>query len=115
MKKVLLQFKALGDENRFRIFMMLRVRSLCVCEILEVLDIAGGTLSNHLKILHHAGLIHQKREGRWIVYFLVESIDQRLLAYIDHNLEDPEVLNKDRDTVLGLSREVCSASRAAKD
>ena len=111
MKKVLTQFKALGDENRFRIFMMLRVRKLCVCEMLEVLDIAGGTLSNHLKILQHAGLINQKKEGRWVVYFLTESIDKTLFSYIDHTLSDSGTLDKDKHSVLSLSRELCSASR----
>jgi ArsR family transcriptional regulator, arsenate/arsenite/antimonite-responsive transcriptional repressor len=110
MKKAILQFKALGDENRFRIFMMLRVRQLCVCEMLEVLDIAGGTLSNHLKILQHSGLINQKKEGRWVVYFLTKTIDESLFSYIDKNLDDTEAIEKDKNTVLALSRELCSAS-----
>ena len=58
--------KALGDENRFRIFMVLRQKTMCVCELLELLDIAGSTLSAHFKILKPAGLIEQKRKGRWI-------------------------------------------------
>ena len=110
MKKTLLQFKALGDENRFRIVMMLRIRKLCVCEMLEVLDITGGTLSNHLKILQHAGLINQKKEGRWVVYSLTESIDETLFAYIDNNLNDTKIFEKDKHSVLSLSRELCSAS-----
>ncbi|MBC8452602.1 MAG: winged helix-turn-helix transcriptional regulator [Spirochaetes bacterium] len=112
MKKTLLQFKALGDENRFRIIMMLRIRKLCVCEMLEVLDIAGGTLSNHLKILQHAGLINQKKEGRWVVYFLTESIDETLFAYIDNTLNAAEILKRDKLSVLSLSRELCSASHS---
>ena len=114
MKSTLLTFKALGDENRFRIVMMLRVRPLCVCELLEVLDIAGGTLSNHLKILNHAGLINQRKEGRWVVYFLSDTIDQAIFAYIDRTIKDPSVIDSDRHKILSLSREFCSASYAGK-
>ncbi|MCD8491058.1 MAG: ArsR family transcriptional regulator [Geovibrio sp.] len=42
-------FKALEDENRVRIAMMLRERPMCVCEIDSVLDIALSTVSSHLK------------------------------------------------------------------
>ena len=60
MKDIVELMKVLGEENRFRISMMLLVRPLCVCELLEVLSIAGGTLSNHLKILRNSGLVEQK-------------------------------------------------------
>ncbi len=110
MQNTVLSFKALGDENRFRIVMMLRVRPLCVCEMLEVLDIAGSTLSTHLKILVNAGIIGHKKDGRWVEYFLKESVDENLFRYIERTMEDNSVLDRDRRKVLSITREVCSAA-----
>jgi ArsR family transcriptional regulator len=58
-------FKTLGDRNRFRIVKMLQKRSLCVCEIREVLDISQPAVSRHLNILKNAGLIEDEKYGIW--------------------------------------------------
>ena len=67
MVDILHIFKALGDENRLRILLMLRQRPLCVCEIHEVLDIALSTLSAHLKHMKNTGLIEDEKDGRWVL------------------------------------------------
>jgi ArsR family transcriptional regulator len=70
MKNIAQVLKALSDENRLRIVMMLKNRPMCVCEINEVLDIALSTISSHLKTLKYAGIIEDKKDGRWIIYKL---------------------------------------------
>jgi len=100
--------KALGDLNRFRIMLMLLERPLCVCELLEVLDIAGGTLSNHLKVLRAAGLIDQRKDGRWIEYFISPGAPPSLLALLqDAAAGDPQAA-ADRACIRGVTRQVCS-------
>jgi ArsR family transcriptional regulator len=103
--------KALGDENRFRIFMLLSSRNMCACEMLELLDIAGSTLSAHLKILRTAGLIEQKRDGRWIEYY-IDTEDLRVVKLHDFLLDtmiaDRSQIDADRQRTQNLSREVCS-------
>lgn len=68
-------FKALSDPNRLRILMLLEEKSLCVCEITDILGLATSTVSNHLSILHEAGLIQQERSGKWVNYFLRTNVD----------------------------------------
>jgi ArsR family transcriptional regulator len=51
-------FKALSDENRITIFKLLTCGELCVCDILENLNLSQSTVSHHLKVLYQAGLIH---------------------------------------------------------
>ena len=68
MKEMINIFKALSDENRARIIMMLKIRPLCVCEIYEVLNIALSTLSAHLKLLKNTGIIKDVKDGRWVIY-----------------------------------------------
>ncbi len=82
MEQLVAQMKALGDENRFRIMMMLQERPLCSCEMLEVLEIAGGTLSAHLKVLKEAGLLSQKKKGRWILCGFADSKARKLVEYL---------------------------------
>ena len=63
-------YKALSDETRIKIIQMLIGRELCACEIIEQLDLAQPTISHHLKILKYAGLINDKKEGKWVFYTL---------------------------------------------
>ena len=62
--------KALADGNRVRVLMFLRRGELCVCRIMEMLKLAPSTVSAHLNILHRAGLLESRKEGRWIYYRL---------------------------------------------
>ena len=63
-------FHALSDENRLRVIDLLRDGERCVCEITDELDIAQSRLSWHLKSLKDAGLVTDRRDGRWAYYAL---------------------------------------------
>jgi len=99
--------KALGESNRFRIAMMLRSRKLCVCEILEVLDISGATLSNHLKVLKYAGLISGNRQGKWMEYQLTPQ-GETFVEYLYSNTQDKALLDRDSALLEGIDRNSCS-------
>jgi DNA-binding transcriptional ArsR family regulator len=63
--------KALADENRVRILMALNGRGeLCVCQLIDMLQLAPSTVSKHLFILRNARLILGRKEGRWMYYRL---------------------------------------------
>jgi ArsR family transcriptional regulator len=64
-------FHALSDETRLAILDMLRDGEQCVCELQDALDAAQSRLSFHLKVLKDAGLVRDRREGRWSYYTLV--------------------------------------------
>jgi len=65
--------KALGDETRIRAVLVLRDHELCVCQIVELLELAPSTVSKHLQILKEAGLVESRKKGRWVYYRLSES------------------------------------------
>ncbi len=73
MKEFMHIAKALADENRVRTLMFLRSGELCVCQIIEMLQLAPSTVSKHLAILRQAGLIDSRKDGRWIYYRLPEG------------------------------------------
>ena len=62
--------KAAGDPTRTRILKLLEDRELCVCQIQAVLRLAASTVSKHLSTLKSAGLVDDRRDGRWIHYSL---------------------------------------------
>jgi ArsR family transcriptional regulator len=63
-------FHALSDETRLSILDRLRRGECCVCELTDALDAAQSRLSFHLRVLKEAGLVVDRREGRWMYYTL---------------------------------------------
>jgi len=61
-------FHALSDATRLSIIEMLRGGERCVCELQDELDAAQSRLSFHLRVLKEAGLITDRRDGRWSYY-----------------------------------------------
>lgn len=61
-------FKALADETRLRILRLLEVREMCVCEVMVALDLTQPTASHHLGLLENAGLVKDRKEGKWVFY-----------------------------------------------
>lgn len=64
-------FQALADEKRVRVLELLGEGERCVCELAETLDVSQPLLSFHLRTLREAGLISDRRRGRWVYYSLV--------------------------------------------
>jgi ArsR family transcriptional regulator len=68
---LLVPLKALADETRLRIFILLTRQEMCVCEIEDMLNLSQSLVSNHLAVLRQAGLVKARRDAedaRWIFY-----------------------------------------------
>lgn len=64
-------FQALGDPTRLRIVALLAAEGeLCVCELTHALDLSQPMISRHLGNLRDAGLVSDRRTGKWIYYRL---------------------------------------------
>jgi len=74
MKKYVKIFSALSDENRLRIYLLLLQGKLCVCELVNTLDMEQSRISHSLRILKEAKLVNNQRRGKWMIY----SINQNL-------------------------------------
>jgi ArsR family transcriptional regulator len=61
-------FHALSDGTRLSILERLRFGERCVCDLTDALDAAQSRLSFHLKVLKDAGLVTDRRDGRWMYY-----------------------------------------------
>ena len=76
--------KAAGDPTRTRILKLLEGGGLCVCQVQAVLGLAPSTVSKHLSLLKAAGLVADRRSGKWIEYALVPApADPHARAVLD--------------------------------
>jgi DNA-binding transcriptional ArsR family regulator len=70
MRDLMAVTKALADESRMRILLALQPGELCVCQIVELLQLAPSTVSKHVAILKQARLLESRKQGRWMFYRL---------------------------------------------
>jgi ArsR family transcriptional regulator, arsenate/arsenite/antimonite-responsive transcriptional repressor len=68
-----IRFRALGDETRLRILEMLVAGESSVSELTTGVAVGQSLMSHHLRILREAGLVADRRRGRWVYYAIVES------------------------------------------
>lgn len=80
MREFIKVMKALSDPNRVKMVKLLQNRTLCVCEIKEILSLAQSTASKHLKILEAAGFITFSKEGLWVNYRLADGAQSPYVA-----------------------------------
>jgi ArsR family transcriptional regulator len=118
---------ALSDATRLRIIGALRKGEVCVCQLIELFALSPATISQHLAILREAGLITQRREGKWMYYSLATHatgdsapatpLVSSALAWLDSVLHRDPTIRTDRSTlsnVLKVDPEVlCCQQRSA--
>jgi ArsR family transcriptional regulator len=128
MNKILSITKALSDGNRLRILMALwEHRELCACQITELLAVTGATVSRHLTVLSHAGLVESRKDGRWVNYRLREAPEHDLMfGWLKKTLSNTtqheadrmalqSILAEDREDVCRKQRgEACCPSKSTK-
>ena len=102
MQDLLIIFKALSEEIRLRIIKLLEGGELCVCDLVAALDMSQPKVSFHLNALKEAGLIKDRKQGKWTHYRLdpddmfrrmlmlsvTERIDKELMAGAKGRLND---------------------------
>jgi ArsR family transcriptional regulator len=71
--------QAIADPTRVRILTALLCSELCVCELVDALEVSQSTLSSHLQVLRQIGMVITRKEGRWVYY----SLDKRKAALVD--------------------------------
>ncbi len=96
-------FKALSDETRLRILKLLEEGELCVCDVVAALEMVQPKVSFHLGVLKEAGLIKDRKQGKWIHYRIADSdIFRRflILSVLERTPED--VIKEDKKKLNGF-------------
>jgi ArsR family transcriptional regulator len=66
------RFRALGDETRLRLLELLTAGERNVAELMELTELGQSLISHHLRALREAGLVRDRRDGRWVYYSIAE-------------------------------------------
>ena len=110
MDSFVLQLKAISDPTRVRMLKLLEGGELCVCEIMEVLNLVQSTASKHLNILKIAGLVESHKNGTWSYYRLSEKsreYNKDFLKFIALHLNDDEVITEDKKLLRTKKKNTC--------
>lgn len=75
-------FHALSDEKRLRIIEFLGAGECCVCDLASALGLRQSLLSFHLRTLKEAGVVTDRRDGRWVHYALEPAALERLRTFV---------------------------------
>jgi ArsR family transcriptional regulator len=105
MDKLILRLKALGDETRFKLFLLLSEKQLCVGGLAKVLGISESAVSQHLKILRNADLIKGEKVGYFVHYKVQTDILDELKGMIEQ-LADGAALKEQKER-LGIDAITC--------
>ena len=80
-------FHALGDPTRLQLVDHLRHHDRCVCDLVSALGLGQSLVSFHLKVLKDAGLITDRRSGRWVYYSVAIDAFAKLEGLLDSDRE----------------------------
>lgn len=97
-------FKALGDERRLTMVLLIREhRELCVCELTAALKESQPKVSRHLGTLREAGLLTSERRGQWIYYRLHPDLPHWVLRILNESADaSRDRIGNDPDRLAGI-------------
>lgn len=105
-------FKALADDTRLRLLLVLSRYELNVNELMAILDMGQSRVSRHLKILTSAGLLTSRRDGLWVFYAAVtEGEARRFVEAVLPFAADDETFRDDSAAAAGIVEERLRATR----
>ena len=82
MEQLARMYKALSEEMRLRIMMLLTHGELCVCDLTAIFNEGQSKVSRHLTYLKHSGLVKSRRVGTWMHYSIKEPSDTTIDAQL---------------------------------
>ena len=91
-------FKALGEQTRVRIAMLLVGQELCVCDLTEILRLPQSTISRHMTQLRQSKLVIDRRVGTWIHYRLAnDKVAREISRLLENSFRDMQPYKSDRE------------------
>ena len=111
MQELLSIFKALSDETRLKLLKILAKGEICVCDLVSVMDTSQPKISFHLNVLKEAGIIKDRKQGKWVHYsisgsdifrrFLIVSVtekipDETIKEYLSRLAKVRDMKNKNK-------------------
>jgi len=108
-------FKALSDETRLRILKLLEEGELCVCHVVAAFDMSQSRVSFHLGVLKAAGLLKDRKDGKWMHYRIDDSdMFRRFLVLSVIEKIPEETLRHDKERLAAFAGSCGNAAPASR-
>ena len=107
-------FKAIGDETRVKILILLSNRNICAKGIAKHLEISEAAVSQHIKILKEANIITGYKEGYYMLYHINEGIFNKCVSFINSISDTENILNDITVSTIGCGDNCKSAQMCCK-
>lgn len=108
--KNLRSLKALADETRVRILLLLEEEEACVCELMSLFKMTQSRISHHLIMLRRAGFLQSEQRGKWNYYMLARNsaggTNMQLLEVIRTSFENNPLANNDRQSFREVTKRI---------
>lgn len=99
MDRIAQIYKALSEDIRLRIVMLLTHGELCVCDLMEIFGETQSKISRHLAYLKHSGFVKSRRSGTWMHYSLKEPLDSLIeeqIAFMKERYSELPIIQEDK-------------------
>lgn len=114
MEKLVKVFKALSDETRLNILLLVSKRSVFQKGISKYLGISDSAVSQHIKVLKEANIITGYKEGYYMLYHINEGIFNKCVSFINSISDTENILNDITVSTIGCSDNCKSAQMCCK-
>ena len=89
-------FKCLSDDTRLHATLLIYLENeLCVCELMDALDISQPKISRHLALLRNCGILDDTRRGQWVYYSLAKDLPDWIIEILDTTTKVSKTFLKD--------------------
>lgn len=111
--------KALADGSRMRtVAALLRYDELCVCQLVELLQLATPTVSRHMAVLQGARLVESRKDGRWVYYRISGEFPRQLRQWFEDEVFNALGIKADeavlQDILAATVEELCRNQKERK-
>jgi ArsR family transcriptional regulator len=97
MKEIVALGKSLADPIRVRILNALAQGELCVCELVDALEVNQSTVSTHLQTLRNAGVVTTEKRQKWTIYSLDPNAEEAVVAALAHFPPTGDRIDRDNE------------------
>jgi len=92
------RYAALGSDIRLRILDLISAhKEICVCELVDLLELSQANVSRHVSLLREAGLISDRKIGTWVLLRVNAEALGELHGEVAELIDDNHAQSKDAD------------------
>ena len=105
MEDLVKVFKALSDETRIKILLIISKRTICQKGISRHLGISESAVSQHIKVLKESGIVTGIKQGYSVIYVINDDCfkEAKFFLKMINDIEDDTFIDKEKLDAIRLN------------